>query len=89
MLTEKRTLPIQSLARGLALLELVGKSDQPVSLPEMTVHLGIDRSSVFRLANTLRRHGFLAQPFGRKDYVLGSAIWRPLVPEHASAVQYE
>ena len=38
--------------------------------------LGIDRSSVFRLANTLRRRGFLANPSGRKDYILGPSIWR-------------
>ncbi|MBV9181333.1 MAG: IclR family transcriptional regulator, partial [Acidobacteria bacterium] len=43
---------------------------------ELTARLGIDRSSVFRLAQTLRRRGFLACPAGRKDYVLGPAIWR-------------
>jgi IclR family acetate operon transcriptional repressor len=38
--------------------------------------LGIDRSSVFRLANTLRRRGFLANPIGGRDYILGPSIWR-------------
>jgi IclR family acetate operon transcriptional repressor len=47
-----------------------------VSLAELTALLGIDRSSAFRLANTLKRRGFLAYPAGRKDYILGSAIWR-------------
>ena len=37
---------------------------------------GIDRSSVFRLANTLRRRRFLANPKGRKDYILGPSAWR-------------
>ncbi len=67
---------IQSLDRGLIILEAVAKSSDPVALGDLTYLLGIDRSSVFRLANTLKRRGFLASPNGRKNYVLGSAIWR-------------
>src|ERR1700744_6136211 len=67
---------IQSLDRGLTILPAVALSKQPVSLGELTELLGIDRSSAFRLANTLRRRGFLACPAGRKDYILGSSMWR-------------
>jgi DNA-binding IclR family transcriptional regulator len=67
---------IQSLDRGLTILQAVALSKQPVSLGELTALLGIDRSSAFRLANTLRRRGFLACPAGRKDYILGSSMWR-------------
>ena len=67
---------IQSLDRGLVILEAVGRSSDPVSLGELTSLLGIDRSSAFRLANTLRRRGFLAYPSGRKDYILGPSVWR-------------
>ena len=67
---------IQSLDRGLFILEAVAKSSDPVALADLTYLLGIDRSSVFRLANTLKRRGFLANPNGRKNYVLGSSIWR-------------
>ncbi len=67
---------IQSLDRGLTILQAVALSKQPVSLGELTELLGIDRSSAFRLANTLRRRGFLACPAGRKDYILGSSMWR-------------
>jgi DNA-binding IclR family transcriptional regulator len=74
--TGKETPPIQSLDRGLIIMEAVSKSSEPVSLAELTELLGIDRSSVFRLANTLKRRGFLAYPTGRKDYILGSALWR-------------
>jgi IclR family acetate operon transcriptional repressor len=38
--------------------------------------LGIDRSSAFRLANTLKRRGFLANPSAGRDYVLGPSVWR-------------
>ena len=71
-----RTPSIQSLDRGLSILEAVAKSAHPVPLGHLTDLLGIDRSSVFRLANTLKRRGFLANPNGRKDYVLGPSIWR-------------
>jgi len=72
----QETPPIQSLDRGLIILEAVARSTNPVSLADLTNVLGIDRSSVFRLANTLKRRGFLAYPAGRKDYILGPALWR-------------
>jgi DNA-binding IclR family transcriptional regulator len=74
--TRQETPSIQSLDRGLAILEAVARSADPVSIGELTALLGIDRSSVFRLANTLRRRGFLAYPTGRKVYILGPSIWR-------------
>jgi IclR family transcriptional regulator, acetate operon repressor len=72
----KETPPIQSLDRGLVILEAVARSSDPVPLSQLTDLLGIDRSSVFRLANTLKRRGFLTNPGGRKDYILGPAIGR-------------
>jgi DNA-binding IclR family transcriptional regulator len=60
----------------LFILETVAKTSDSVGLGQLTDLLGIDRSSVFRLANTLKRRGFLAHPSGRKDYILGPSIWR-------------
>ena len=67
---------VQSVERALSLLEAVAASADPVPLARLTEVLGIDPSSVFRLANTLKRRGFLGNPNGRKHYVLGPAIWR-------------
>jgi len=67
---------IQSLDRGLAILEAVAASSHPVPLKQLTDLIGIDRSSVFRLANTLRQRRFLANPKGSKDYILGPTAWR-------------
>src|SRR5258708_38686927 len=78
--TSKETPPIQSLDRGLVILEAVSKSSEPVSLAELTDLLEIDRSSVFRLANTLKRRGVLGYPTCPKDYILGSAPLRPSHP---------
>lgn len=66
---------IQSLDRGLTILQAVALSKQPISLGELAELLSIDRSSAFRLAQTLRRRGFLSCPAGRKDYILGSSMW--------------
>src|ERR1700704_5301298 len=74
--TAQATQPIQSLDRGLVILEAVANSSEPVSLAELTNLVGIDRSSVFRLAFTLKRRGFLTYPSGRKDFILGPALWR-------------
>ncbi|MEO8737604.1 MAG: IclR family transcriptional regulator [Edaphobacter sp.] len=66
---------IQSLDRGLTILQAVALSKQPVSLAELAERLKIDRSSAFRLAQTLRRRGFLSCPTGRKEYILGASMW--------------
>jgi DNA-binding IclR family transcriptional regulator len=73
--SSKPTPSIQSLDRGLVILETVAKSRRPVATAELADLLAIDHSSAFRLANTLKRRGFLACPGGRTDYVLGPAIW--------------
>jgi IclR family acetate operon transcriptional repressor len=67
---------IQSLDRGLAILEAVAGAPAPVPLKQLTDLIGIDRSSVFRLANTLRQRRFLANPKGSNDYILGPTAWR-------------
>ncbi len=74
--TTHDTPPIQSLDRGLAILEAVASSSEPVPLKQLTDLIGIDRSSVFRLANTLRQRRFLANPKGSNDYILGPTAWR-------------
>lgn len=67
---------VQSVDRALSILEEVATATEPVPLGQLTALLDIDPSSAFRLANTLKRRGFLANPNGRKTYVLGPSIWR-------------
>jgi IclR family transcriptional regulator, acetate operon repressor len=67
---------IQSLDRGLIILESAAKAGRPVSLAELAALFGIDRSSAFRLADTLKRRGFLACPRNSNGYVLGPSMWR-------------
>jgi DNA-binding IclR family transcriptional regulator len=72
----RETPSIQSLDRGLIILEEAGKSAEPVSLVHLAAMLGVDRSSAFRLANTLKRRGYLANSSTGKDYILGPSVWR-------------
>jgi DNA-binding IclR family transcriptional regulator len=72
----RETPSIQSLDRGLQILETIGQSETAVSLGHLAAILGIDRSSAFRLANTLKRRGFLTNPSAGKDYILGPSVWR-------------
>lgn len=58
------------------ILESAAKAGRSVSLSELASLFGIDRSSAFRLADTLKRRGFLACPRNTNGYVLGPAMWR-------------
>lgn len=66
---------VQSLDRGLAILQAIGSTEHPLSLGQVAQMMDLDRSTAFRLLHTLKRRGFLAMPAGRKDYILGSTIW--------------
>jgi DNA-binding IclR family transcriptional regulator len=72
----QETPSIQSLERGIAILEMASRSTGPASLTDLAELLQIDRSSAFRLANTLRRRGFLSYLRERKAYTLGPSVWR-------------
>jgi DNA-binding IclR family transcriptional regulator len=49
----------QTLARGLHALALIGESDAPVTVAELTEQLGIHRSMTYRLVRTLEEFGFV------------------------------
>lgn len=74
MKNEKGATIIQSLDRGLRLLEEIGKSRIPVSLKGLASVLGIDRSSIFRLLSTLENRGYLEREEETKRYKLGYKI---------------
>lgn len=72
---ERQEPTVQSLDRGLAILQAIASTEHPMSLGEVAEMMDIDRSTAFRLLHTLKRRGFLAMPAGKKDYILGSTIW--------------
>lgn len=67
---------IQSLARGLKIMELLAASTDAVSVTELADELSIDKSSASRLVQTLANHGYAEQDAQSRRYRLGPQIVR-------------
>ncbi|MCG8632362.1 MAG: IclR family transcriptional regulator [Desulfobacterales bacterium] len=67
---------IQSLERGLRILNIIGKSHTPMSLNDIAAHFSIDRSSVFRLISTLVQNDYVFQDAANKTYTLGYGVMK-------------
>lgn len=65
---------IQSLARGLRILEMMAASTDTVGITELADELGIDKSSVSRLVQTLANYGYAKQDPQSRRYRLGPQI---------------
>ncbi|GGR89188.1 hypothetical protein GCM10010269_30360 [Streptomyces humidus] len=52
--------PVQTLDRGLRLLEVIALSDVPLTLAELSQQMGLHRSIVYRLLRTLQDHHLVA-----------------------------
>ena len=58
---------IQSLARGLTIIDLVSNSEEGVSITELAEVLGIDKSSASRLVKTLVTYQYVQQKSGPEN----------------------
>lgn len=65
---------VPGLERGLNILRLFSRARRAIGAPEMARELGIPRSTVFRLAQTLEAMGFLRRVDSGRDYALGPAV---------------
>jgi len=65
---------IQSLARGLKILELLSQSLHGASITELAEKLAIDKSSASRLASTLSKYGYAYKNPETRRYQLGPRI---------------
>lgn len=65
---------VPGLERGLNILRLFSRARRRIGAPEMARELGIPRSTVFRLAQTLEAMGFLQRGEDDRDYALGPAV---------------
>jgi len=65
---------IQSLARGLKILDLLGQSQEGMSISELAQILGVDKSSASRLASTLANYGYAQKDPSTQRYHLGLQI---------------
>ena len=66
---------IQSLDRGLGLLEVLAAERRDVSLSELAARFSWDKSTTFRLLTTLVRRGYVDQDSERRKYRLGLKIF--------------
>jgi DNA-binding IclR family transcriptional regulator len=65
---------VPGLERGLNILRLFSRSRRIIGPPEMARELGIPRSTVFRLVQTLEDMGFLQRVENGRDYALGAGV---------------
>ncbi|MBI9083625.1 MAG: IclR family transcriptional regulator [Desulfobacterales bacterium] len=69
-----KTTTIQSLERGLKILDILGQAGKPLLLGDIAGHFSIDRSSVFRLVSTLAKCGYVLQDPETKRYSIGFRV---------------
>ncbi|MGB1034460.1 MAG: IclR family transcriptional regulator [Primorskyibacter sp.] len=55
--------------RTLLILEILGRSDQPMTATEINAELGLPKQTVHRLCTTLEQNGFLVRQGGSKRFV--------------------
>jgi DNA-binding IclR family transcriptional regulator len=65
---------IQSLDRGLIIMEYLSRSQDHMGLPELAQLLDVDPSTVYRLLGTLLNRGFVVQDPVSKKYTLGLKV---------------
>ncbi len=65
---------IQSLARGLKILDLLGQSQNGSSITEVADYLGIDKGSASRLVSTLAQYGYVEKDDITRRYHVGPQV---------------
>jgi IclR family transcriptional regulator, KDG regulon repressor len=65
---------IQSLARGLKILEFLGQAEAGVSVTELAERLGVDKASASRLVATLVHYGYAEKDEQTRRYRLGAQV---------------
>ena len=65
---------IQSLARGLKILNLLGQSQEGISITELSEFLGVDKGSASRLVSTLINYGYVEKDELTRRYHVGSQV---------------
>lgn len=65
---------IQSLARGLKILDLLAAADDTVGITEIAEYLGMDKSSISRVMQTLAFYGYAEQDASTRRYRLGPQV---------------
>ena len=65
---------IQSLARGLRILEIMADCENGIGITELADQLGVDKSTASRLVQTLLKDGFVQKAKDDRSYTLGPML---------------
>jgi DNA-binding IclR family transcriptional regulator len=65
---------MQTLARGLQILDLIASSDRAISITEISQVLNLEKSCVSRTVKTLVNYGYVQPDTRSRGYVLGKRI---------------
>lgn len=65
---------IQSLARGLKILDALRERNEGVSITELATALDVNKSSVSRLMKTLVQHGYAERATASRGYLAGKKL---------------
>lgn len=65
---------IQSLARGLKILALLGQTENGSTITEVAEYLGIDKGSASRLVSTLAQYGYVEKDDISRRYHVGPQV---------------
>lgn len=72
----RNTSLVQSLDRGLSILDVLSDSAPELGVTELAVRLGVHKSTVFRLLATLQGHDLVEQNPSNEKYHLGHGLVR-------------
>lgn len=67
---------IQSLARGLRILDLLGKTQEGAAITDLAAVIGVDKGSASRLVSTLAHYGYAEKDKATRRYHLGPQVIR-------------
>lgn len=77
---------VQSLTRGLKLLEWIAESNGSVALTELAQQAGLPNSTTHRLLTTMQQQGFVRQvgdlghwAIGAHAFIVGSSFYRAAI----------
>jgi len=65
---------VSSLARGLSILEAFDPANPKMGIAELSKETGLSKSTVFRLAQTLRSLGYIIPAGDEKKFILGPKV---------------
>jgi IclR family transcriptional regulator, KDG regulon repressor len=66
---------IQSLQRGLGILEIIAKKGKGITMAEVSREIGLHTSTTFHLLRTLSTLGYIVQDETTREYLLGSKVF--------------